>query len=96
MSPLDVDMHGNTSVHQAAAAGHLDILECFLSQGVDVDLKNAWGHAPLDLATAPAVKSLIQQALKTKNCNYCQSKFSFNNLRYMCRSKRDFFCKNCS
>jgi len=31
MSPLDVDMHGNTSVHQAAAAGHLNILECFLS-----------------------------------------------------------------
>lgn len=60
MSALDVDMHGNTSVHQAAAAGDKWIMECFLSQGVDVDLKNAWGHTPLDLATNPEVKSLIQ------------------------------------
>jgi len=31
LSPLDIDMHGNTSVHQAAAAGHKNIMECFLS-----------------------------------------------------------------
>jgi len=52
MSPLDIDMHGNTAVHQAAASGEKKVLECFLSRGVDVDVKNARGHTPLDLATA--------------------------------------------
>jgi ankyrin repeat protein len=41
MSALDIDMHGNTSVHQAAAAGDKCIMECFLSQGIDIELKNA-------------------------------------------------------
>jgi ankyrin repeat protein len=41
MSSLDIDMYGNTAVHQAAAAGQLKVLECFLSRGVDVDVKNA-------------------------------------------------------
>jgi len=71
VSPLDIDMYGNTSVHQAATAGHKNIIECFLSQGADVDLKNARGHTPLDLATDPEVKDLIKYALKTKNCTYC-------------------------
>lgn len=59
MSPLDIDMHGNTAVHQAAASGSKKVLECFLSRGVDVEIKNARGHAPLDLATQPEVKELI-------------------------------------
>lgn len=59
MSPLDIDMHGNSAVHQAAASGSKKVLECFLSRGVDVDIRNARGHTPFDLATAPEVKSLI-------------------------------------
>lgn len=51
MSPLDIDMHGNTAVHQAAASGNKKVLECFMSRGVDVDIKNARGHTPLDLST---------------------------------------------
>jgi ankyrin repeat protein len=56
MSPLDIDMHGNTAVHQAAASGEKKVLECFLSRGVDVDSRNARGHTPMDLATQPDVK----------------------------------------
>ena len=52
-------MHGNTAVHQAAASGSKKVLECFLSRGVDVEIKNARGHAPLDLATQSEVKKLI-------------------------------------
>ena len=44
MSPLDIDIHGNTAVHQAAASVDIKVLECFLSRGVDVDIKNARGH----------------------------------------------------
>lgn len=96
MSPLDIDMHGNTAVHQAAASGSKKVLECFLSRGVDVDVKNARGHTPLDLATAPEVKDLIQKAINTKNCVICDEKFTFKNIRYYCESCGRFLCSKCS
>lgn len=98
MSPLDIDMHGNTAVHQAAASGSKKVLECFLSRGVDVEIKNARGHSPMDLATQPEVKELIQKATSTKNCEnrMCKSKFDFKNIRYYCESCRKFFCNKCS
>lgn len=96
MSPLDIDMHGNTAVHQAAASGSKKVLECFLSQGVDVDVKNARGHGPFDLATADEVKNLICIAMNTKNCVICQEKFTFKNIRYYCESCSRFLCINCS
>ena len=85
MSPLEIDMHGNTAVHQAAASGLKKVLECFLSRGVDVDVKNARGHTPLDLATHPEVKQLIMNAINTKLCT-CKKKFDFKNIRYYCES----------
>jgi len=99
MSPLDIDMHGNTAVHQAAASGSKKVLECFLSRGVDVEIKNARGHSPLDLATQPEVKELISKATSTKNCankKGCNSKFDFKNIRYYCESCKQFFCIKCS
>jgi ankyrin repeat protein len=96
MSPLDIDMHGNTAVHQAAASGKKKVLECFLSRGVDVDIKNARGHSPLDLATALEVKELIMKAINTKNCVSCKAKFDFKNIRYYCESCGRFFCIGCS
>ena len=98
MSPLDIDQHGNTAVHQAAASGSKKVLECFLSRGVDVEIRNARGHAPLDLATQPEVKELISKATSTKNCQdrTCKSKFDFKNIRYYCEQCRKFFCNKCS
>jgi len=52
MSALEIDMYGNTSVHQAASNHEaLAVLKCFMSRGCDVALRNARGHTPLDLAT---------------------------------------------
>jgi hypothetical protein len=96
MSPLDIDMHGNTAVHQAAASGKKKVLECFLSRGVDVDIKNARGHSPLDLATQSEVKDLIMKAINTKKCVICKSKFDFKNIRYYCESCCRFLCISCS
>ena len=96
MSPLDIDMHGNTAVHQAAASGSKKVLECFLSRGVDVDVKNARGHTPLDLATQPEVKELITKAIMTKKCVICKSKFDFKNIRFYCESCTRFLCSQCS
>jgi ankyrin repeat protein len=96
ISPLDIDIFGNTSVHQAAAGGCFKVIECFLTQGVEIDVKNARGHTPLDLATTAEVKGLLTNALKIKNCKYCNSKFTFKNLRFLCLSTWDFFCSKCS
>jgi ankyrin repeat protein len=68
MSPTDIDMYGNTAVHQCAAAGNIKVLETFLAKGVDVEIKNARLHSPLDLATEPATKALIKKAINTKLC----------------------------
>lgn len=56
ISPLRIDMYGNSSVHQAAASGNKDVLQCYLSKGVDVNMKNARGHTPLDLTTEDSTK----------------------------------------
>lgn len=95
-------MHGNTSVHQAAASreeGSFHVLQCFLSRGVDVNQTNARGHTPLDLATSQNVRDLIVKAQKTLYCqgNNCnKSKFDFKNIRYYCTSCKKFFCDRCS
>ena len=96
ISPLDIDMYGNSSVHQAASAGNLEVLSSYLSRGVDVDMKNARGHSPLDLTTEPETKKLIMRAVKTQYCETCRSKFDFKNIRYYCQSSKKFYCKNCS
>jgi len=66
MSPLDIDVFGNTAVHQAAASGSLPVLECYLSRGVDMEMKNARGHTSLDLATQKEIKDIIMKAIDTK------------------------------
>jgi len=81
MLPLQIDMHGNTSIHQAASVEEgLKVLKCFMSRGCDVGVKNARGHTPLDLATSKETRQLIERALTTKVCpgKKCGgSKFSF-------------------
>ena len=66
----------------------MKVLECFLSRGVDVDVKNARGHTPMDLATEAMTKKLISHATKMKQCenNNCKGprKFDFKNIRYYC------------
>lgn len=47
-------------------------------------MKNARGHTPLDLTTAPDTKKLILKAVNTSNCETCRSKFDFKNIRYFC------------
>ena len=69
MDPLEIDMHGNTSVHQAASnAQSLRVLKTFMSRGCDVAKTNARGHTPLDLATDPKTRALIEKAFATDRC----------------------------
>jgi len=93
-SLIDEDPFGNTPVHQASAGGSTKVLECFMSQGVDIEKKNTRGHAPLDLATDPEVRLLVQKAVGAKNCS-CGSKFDFTNVRFFCTKCGKFVCRNC-
>lgn len=90
-----VDQYGNTAVHQAAASKSIDVLKCFLAQGVDVDLSNSRNHKPLHLATEAEHKALITKAMKTKQCETCKSVFDFKNIRYYCESSDKFYCVKC-
>jgi hypothetical protein len=97
MSPIDFDIYGNNSVHQACSGGQLEILQCFLSQGVDVEIMNARRHTPLHLSTQPSVKEIVVNAIKTEVCQKksCKSRFDFANVRYYCQNCTKFFCRNC-
>lgn len=67
--------------------------------GVDLKLKNARVHTPLDLATDQDTRALIQQGIKTPECkgNKCNnSKFDFRNIQFYCGNCGDFYCKRCS
>ena len=99
MSPLIKDMHGNNAVHQAAANSQTKVLKCFMSNGVDVHLKNARKHAPIDLATHPETRALITKGIQTTHCigKKCGgSKFDFRNIQYYCEDSGKFWCELCS
>ena len=83
MNPLLMDIHGNNCIHQAAANSKVKVLKCFMQFGVDLNLKNARVHTPLDLATDPETRELIQRGIKTTHCSGTKcgnSKFDFRNI----------------
>ena len=99
MNPLLQDIHGNNCIHQAAANSQIKVLKCFMQFGVDLNLRNARVHTPLDLATDPETRALIQKGIKTthcsgKNCN--KSRFDFRNIQFYCENCDRFFCRICS
>jgi ankyrin repeat protein len=99
MNPLLQDIHGNNCIHQAAANSQIKVLKCFMQFGVDLNLKNARVHTPLDLATDPETRKLIQRGIKTTHCSgkKCNnSKFDFRNIQFYCENCGNFYCKLCS
>jgi|Transcript_11577 ankyrin repeat protein len=99
MNPLLQDIHGNNCIHQAAANSQIKVLKCFMQFGVDLNLKNARVHTPLDLATDHETRALIQKGIKTTHCSgkKCnKSKFDFRNIQFYCENCDRFFCRLCS
>jgi hypothetical protein len=94
-SAEDLDIFGNTAVHQAAGGGRLKILECFLSFGFAVDSRNSRGHRPLDLTTDPDCRASIQTAMKTTECTQCGQTFDLHNHKFICQVCTRFFCSKC-
>lgn len=99
MNPLLIDIHGNNCIHQAAANSQIKVLKCFMQFGVDLQLRNARVHTPLDLATDPETRDLIKAGIKTTHCSggKCgNSKFDFRNIQFYCENCNKFYCKLCS
>ena len=98
LSPTDIDIYGNTSIHQASAGGSLEVLECFMNKGVYLQVKNSRGHEPYDMATTSKMKEAFKNAFKAVKCsnnNCANPKFDFLNVRHLCVNCRNFFCKKC-
>lgn len=88
------DSIGNTPLHQAAAGGSLECVECLMAQGVDVFAKNDRGHTPFKLCTVPEVQKLLQRAMNTTSCKVTGKQFSSNVLRYLCLWTVEVYCEN--
>mmetsp|Transcript_94673 Transcript_94673/g.276833 ORF Transcript_94673/g.276833 Transcript_94673/m.276833 type:complete len:500 (+) Transcript_94673:107-1606(+) len=78
------DSIGNTPLHQAAAGGSPDCVECLMAKGVDVFAKNDRGHTPFALCMVTEVQTLLQKAMNTTSCKVTGKQFSSNVLRYLC------------
>ena len=99
MNPLLQDKHGNNCIHQAAANSQIKVLKTFMQFGVDLNLKNARTHTPLDLATDPETRGLIMKGQKSTHCSGSKcnkSRFDFKNVQYYCENCDKFYCKLCS
>lgn len=95
-NPLEIDMYGNTSIHQAAASNVKDTFKMFMGLGLDLELKNARNHTPLDLCSNEEMKALIKKAINTKMCFMCQKYFSFFVTKFLCFICEEIICKECS
>ena len=62
LSSKDLDDELNTPLHLAAAGGHLAVLKTLMSEGCDVNLRNAYGNLPVQLSTSGACVELLKRA----------------------------------
>lgn len=92
---MDVDKYGNTALHQAAASNDYNIFKCFLGLGIDLDVKNARNHTPLDLTCNLEIQNLGAKIKRETNCKICKDYFSFFEKKYVCFISEDIICKKC-
>ena len=50
---------GNTSLHYASKEGHVDIVQCLLSEGADSTIKNNNGQTSLEVCQNEEITHLI-------------------------------------
>ena len=94
--PIDIDNYGNTALHQAAASNNFNLFKLFMGLGIDVEVKNARNHMPLDLTSSKEIKDLIFKSLEIKNCQLCNKQFDFFTKRCFCYINYETVCKSCS
>jgi hypothetical protein len=57
----DIDNSRNTPLHGAAYFGQLDIVKLLLGYGANINLKNKFGHLPIDEALTNEIKSVLKE-----------------------------------
>lgn len=92
---LDVDKYGNTALHQAAASNDYNVFKCLLGLGIDLDVKNARNHTPLDLTCNLEIQNLGSKIKRETNCKICRNHFSFFEKKCVCFISEDIICKQC-
>ncbi len=72
-----ISTSGDTLLHDAASAGHVNIARIILRAGVDIDTQNMYGDSPLmwaaDVGESDMVKFLVKQGAKVNLVNHEQS-----------------------
>ena len=94
-SPLDIDMYGNTSLHQATASNNIEMVKVFMGLGMELDIKNSRSHTPVELASNPEVIELLKKSLEKNRCSICNVLFNFFVKKYLCFVNLEIICKNC-
>jgi ankyrin repeat protein len=94
-NPLEMDMYGNTALHQAAASNSLEVFKIFMGLGIDLEVKNARNHVASDLTSNKDIKCIITHTISVKECKLCNKHFDFFTRRYFCGIKNEVVCKNC-
>ena len=61
----DTDDVGNTALHLSAASHSLQTTELLLSFGADPTVRNRFNLTPVEIATNPAIVTILQYALAT-------------------------------
>ena len=55
----EMDYDGRAPVHLAAAEGHLNIIEFFIKEGLELNPKDRWGGTPIDDAKNGGHKKIV-------------------------------------
>ena len=58
-----VSRRGNTCLHAAAEAGHLELVRLFLGEGADPTIRNIQGRTPADVSQKDEIKGLLHGTL---------------------------------
>lgn len=94
-NPLEIDMYGNTALHQGAASNNSQLFKLLMGLGYDLEMKNARNHTPLELTSNEEIKKLIKKSVDTAQCAICQKFFNFYVTKYLCFIKEEIVCKDC-
>ena len=76
MNVNDVQKTGSTALHGAAYYGQIKIVKILLNYGAKTNIKNNFGHLPIDEAMTEEIKTILKESGKDKILELYQSLLS--------------------
>ena len=74
----EVQKTGSTALHGAAYYGQINAVKVLLNYGAKTNIKNSYGHLPIDEAMTEEIKNILKESGENKILNLCQSLLSKN------------------